>query len=109
MLWIRIDCIDWLVSYAADEQYYQGISRVDAAAPQPAADYDIEWDYNDKAFDCRINVGMDAGLTLRSTLDTMTKDDFAKLAEMDVVDVHWSCGAGSGECAGPTGRLNRGD
>ena len=73
-LWLRMDCIDWLISYAADEHYYQGISRVDADASKPAADYDIDWDYNDKALDCRIKVGMDAGLTLRFNLNQLTKE-----------------------------------
>ena len=85
-----MDCIDWLISYAADEHYYQGISRVDAAAQKPKADYDIEWEYNDKAFDCKINVGMDAGLTLRMTLDALTKDVFDKLAEKDDAYAYWS-------------------
>ena len=92
MLWLRMDCIDWLISYAADEHYYQGISRVDAAASEPAADYDIEWDYNDKAFDCSINVGRDAGLTLRMTLNQLTKEIFEKVAEKVHLDdyCYWS-------------------
>ena len=89
-LWINMDCSDWLISYAADEHHYQGISRVDAAASEPAADYDIEWEYNDKAFDCKTNVGMDAGLTLRMTLVALTKDVFDKLAEKDDAYAYWS-------------------
>ena len=76
-----MDCIDWLISYAADEHHYQGVSRVDADASKPAADYDIVWEYNDKAFDCTINVRMDAGLTLRMNLHHLTKEVFEKLTE----------------------------
>ena len=90
-LYIRVDCIDWLVSYAADEHHYQGVSRVGSAAPQPATDYAVEWDYNNKSFECTINVGKHAGLTWRSTTtDTLTQDVFAKLAERDFVDGFWS-------------------
>lgn len=40
-LWIRLDCIDWLVSYAADEHHYQGISRSDSLTAVAAKDYEI--------------------------------------------------------------------
>lgn len=89
-LWIKMDCIHWLIGYAADEHYYQGIARDDAASPVPAADSDIEWEYNDKAFDCKINVGINAGQTLRMTLDALTKDVFHKLAEKDDAYAYWS-------------------
>ena len=72
-----------MLSYAADEHNFQGITKVAAVVPKPALDYVFEWDYNDKVFDCKINVGIDAGLTLRSALDTLTKDVFDKLAEME--------------------------
>ena len=65
-LWIRLDCIDWLVSYAADEHYYQGVSRSDMAAPAVAAkDFELEFDYQAQTWHCKINVGMDKGATLR--------------------------------------------
>ena len=50
-------------------------------------DYVVEWDYNGRVLDCKINVRIDAGLTLRSALDTLTKDLCDKLAETGCVDV----------------------
>ena len=89
-LWVRIDCIDWLTSYAADELYYQGVARVAAAASKPAEDYELHYHYPDKAFDCKINVGVDAGLTWRMNLDQLTKDLYLKLREKELVDECWS-------------------
>ena len=89
-LWVRIDCIDWLTSYAADELYYQGVARVAGAASKPAEDYELHYHYNDKAFDCKINVGVDAGLTWRMNVDQLTKDLYLKLREKELVDECWS-------------------
>ena len=82
-LWIRLDCIDWLVSYAADEHHYQGISRSDSLTAVAAKDYEIEFDYNDKAWDCKINVGVDKGVTLRLCPTQLTKEMYEKTAASD--------------------------
>ena len=91
-LWIRLDCIDWLVSYAADEHYYQGVSRSDPLTAVAAKDYEIEFDYNDKAWDCNINVGVDKGVTLRLCATRITKEMYEKTAASDptTFDVWWS-------------------
>mgnify|MGYP003324216205 CR=1 FL=1 len=73
-LWIRLDCIDWLISYAADEHYYQGVSRSDPLTAVAARDYEIEFDYQDKSWDCKINVGVDKGVTLRMCPTQLTKE-----------------------------------
>ena len=88
-LWLRIDCVDWLVSYAADEHYYQGISRVDDTSA-PATDYCIQGDYNEKFFDCTINVGTNAGFVLRFYLNKLTKEVFEKLNELNRLQEYWS-------------------
>ena len=82
-LWIRLDCIDWLVSYAADEHYYQGVSRSDPMSAVAANDYELEFDYSAKAWDCKINVGIDSGMTLRMSATQLTKDMYEKVAESD--------------------------
>ena len=89
-MWVRIDCIDWLTSYAADELYYQGVARVAGAASKPAQDYELQYTYIDKAFDCKINVGVDAGLTWRMNVNQLTKDLYLKLREKELVDECWS-------------------
>lgn len=45
---------------------------------------------NAKVFDCKINVGVDAGLTVKEGPDTLSKTVADKLNEMECVDVCWS-------------------
>ena len=47
-LYLRIDCLDWLASYAADEQHFQGIEREEPASLQETAvaNYRVEWGFN---------------------------------------------------------------
>ena len=89
-LWIRMDCLNWLVSYGADEHHYQGISRDDTSTSQPADDYEMKFDFNTKAYKCTVNVGIDAGMTLSMTVETLTKDMFEKPAETSEFDECWS-------------------
>ena len=90
-LWIDIEDIDWLISYAADEHHYQGVARIEDSE-QPAQDYEIEWDYDMKRYDCRINVGPQSGLIVQCDVDTvLTKDVYEKLSEAHACyDVFWS-------------------
>ena len=97
-LWIRLDCIDWLVSYAADEHYFQGVSRSDPLTAVAANDYELEFDYSTRAWNCKINVGIDNGATLRMGPMQLTKEMYEKVAESDpsILDnVFWSKANGS--------------
>ena len=90
-LFIRIQDLDWLISYAADQHHFQGIARGADVAPKTAvAACQIEWDYNAKALDVIINAGPDAGLTLKSPLGAFTKDAFDKVNETQH-NVHMRC------------------
>ena len=82
-LWISLDSIDWLVSYAADEHYYQGVTRSDPLAAVAANDYELDFDYNEKTWKCKINVGIDTGVS--STLDAtrLTREMYEKVAASD--------------------------
>ena len=72
-LWIRLDCIDWLVSYAADEHCYQGVSRSDPMPAVAANDYELDFDYGAKTWKCKINVWVDSGMTVRLSATQITK------------------------------------
>lgn len=82
-LWIRLDSIDWLVSYAADEHYYQGVTRSDPLAAVAAKDYELDFDYNDKTWGCKINVGIDTGVSLTLDATRLTKEMYEKAASSD--------------------------
>ena len=79
-LYLRMDCVDWLISYAADEHYYQGVRRCDVA-PSEDKDYEIDYDFNDKAYEGKINVGVNAGRTTRMSMHQLTKELFEKIAD----------------------------
>ena len=61
-LYLRIDGLEWLLSYAADEHHFQGIVR-QAALPTPAvAEEDrIEWEFNERHWVATVMVGPAAG------------------------------------------------
>ena len=48
-LFIRVDCLSWLIAYAADEYYYKGISRAREAddVVAVAAKTRVEWDFDE--------------------------------------------------------------
>ena len=91
-MWIRLDCIDWLVSYAADEHHYQGVDRSDPHAAVAVRDCDLDFDYQEKTWECKINVGVYKGKTLRLGDRQLTKEMYEKAAasDPDAVDMYWS-------------------
>ena len=49
-LFLRVDCISWLLAYAADEHFFQGVLRVENEEPKAGnstavAGVNIEWDF----------------------------------------------------------------
>ena len=89
-LYLRIDAIDWLVSYAADEHYYQGVRCCEDAPSEDKPDFDLDYDYEDKAYICKINVGVNEGKVHRMGARHLTKELFEKIA--DTLDClgYWS-------------------
>ena len=54
-LYIKLEDLDWLCSYAADQHHYQGITRETCVDPKTAiAATSIAWDLNSKAFDVKV-------------------------------------------------------
>ena len=48
-----------------------------------ANDCELEFDYSAKAWDCKINVGIDSGMTLRMSESQLIKNMYEKVAESD--------------------------
>ena len=86
-LYLRIDCLDWLVSYAADEHHFQRIVReVPQALPGTAvADWRVEWDFNDKVWEGTVLVGEAAGQSLRFCPQDLSKSHWDRLEHMSLV------------------------
>ena len=88
-LFLRMDCIDWLLAYAADELHFQGVQP---ASPEPVeelvancpavADLRLEWDFDAKAWEACFVGGPYLGKTQRMTVDELDKDMWRKLKDM---------------------------
>ena len=73
--YLRTDCVDWLLAYAADELHFQGVVRCEPTPPQsreancPAvADLHVAWNFNGKAWDGTFVGGPSNGQTKRVAL-----------------------------------------
>ena len=68
-LYLRADCIDWLLSYGADELAYQGVEAAPATPPCEDANCDsvenlrLEWDFHTKTMIGKLVAGPAAGTT----------------------------------------------
>ena len=48
-----------------------------------AKPYDLDFDYNDKTWECKINVGIDTGVSLTLDATRLTKEMYEKVAASD--------------------------
>ena len=78
---MRIDCLDWLLSYAADEYHFQNIVR-QAEKPPPAVTdgFYIEWEFNKRAWVASVDDGVKAGKQFFNP-DGITSHQWKKLQE----------------------------
>ena len=83
-LHIKLEDLDWLCSYAADQQHYQGITREACVDPKTAvAATSSDWDLNSKTFDVKVmNQSYDIPLGF------MSHDIYDKLVEACKAENH---------------------
>ena len=81
-MYLRTDCIDWLLAYAADEQHYQGIPRAPPPEQAAVADlpYTISWDFGTFAWKAEILSGDARGATQRFRTEGLHKSQWYSLA-----------------------------
>ena len=65
-LFLRVDCISWLLAYAADEHFFQGVMRVENEEPKEVnstavAGLNIEWDFTCDAWKAEFVSGEKCG------------------------------------------------
>ena len=75
---IRVDCISWLIAYAADEHFFQGVLRVEDEEPKAAnstavAGLNIEWDFTCDAWKAEFVSG-----ALLGTVRTLAMTDVSE-------------------------------
>ena len=90
-IYIRVDCIDWLLAYAADELFYQGVKRDTAAdedlkvANCPAvADVNLEWDFDTHVWEAEFLAGPFQGVTRSFGIADLTASRLARLRSVGI-------------------------
>ena len=85
-LYIRVDCVDWLLSYAADEHSRQGVKSasnadfgVKEANCTEVADLNLEWDFRAKAWQAEFVSGPLKGVTRSFGIADLTTDRKSKM------------------------------
>ena len=98
-MFLRMDSIDWLLAYAADERYYQGISRAPPPEEPAVADepYTIRWDFDAFAWVAEILSGDARGETQCFRTEALHKSQWYYLLKdpsaaqwCDANDTRWS-------------------
>ncbi len=96
-LFLREDCIDWLLSYAADELSFQGVPCVTPGPETTAkancsavADLRIQWNFTEKVWDAEFVAGGLAGMSRRFGFEKpfaqMHYDIWKGLKEQSLID-----------------------
>jgi hypothetical protein len=91
-LYLRVDCVEWLLSYAADELHFQGVTP---SSPPPSghhagnctavADFYVEWDFLAKEWEGTFVAGSLAGTKHRMCGKAIDKAKWDKLKEQSLV------------------------
>ena len=91
-LYLQVDCLDWLLSYAADELHFQGVVRTN---PEPSAkptgncsavaDLHLEWDFDAKAWEAEFVAGAFAGRKQRFSFRDLTHARWTKMKAWSLV------------------------
>jgi hypothetical protein len=95
-LYLRTDCIGWLLAYAADELHYQGVV---APCPVPqsrpancaaVAGLRMEWAFATQEWACEFVDGPLLGTKHRFAVRDLTKDQFDDMRANNKLDAYWS-------------------
>ena len=97
VLHLRLDFINWLLSYAADELACQGVQRVDASSgtspEKPNCEVDnvfLEWNFGSKRWEAVFLAGSVQGEMVHFGANDVTPALLAKLRQLDLADQWYS-------------------
>ena len=88
-LFLRVDCISWLLAYAADEHFYQGVLRVDNEEPKEGnstavAGLNIEWDFTSDAWAAEFVSGDKCGTVRKLAMKDVSEKLWEKMVASEV-------------------------
>ena len=82
-IYLRHDCLDWLLSYAADQHHFQGVERYDPVAStlelancSAVAGLRLTWDFSGKAWDAEFVAGAFKGGRKTFAVADLTKEQW---------------------------------
>ena len=84
-LYLRTDCLDWLLSYAADELYFQGVVPTVEPHVVPTGncsevdDLFLEWDFSAQSWEATFVAGTFANITRKLALTDINNDRWERL------------------------------
>ena len=95
-LYLRLDCIEWLLAYAADELACQGVKAASpvntseqAANCTAVGDLHLEWDFSAKAWVGKFVAGPRVGTTRRINVHDLNQEVWDELGKKSVVNGYW--------------------
>ncbi len=86
-IYIRVDCIDWLLSYAADELFHSDTAAdedLHVANCPAVADVNLEWDFATHAWEAEFLAGPFQGVTRSFGIADLTAERLAKLRDVGI-------------------------
>ena len=86
---LRVDCISWLLAYAADEHSFQGIMRVDDEEPKEGnsaavAGVNIEWDFTSDTWVAEFVSGDKCGVVRTLAMADVSEKLWEKMVASEV-------------------------
>ena len=91
-IYLRVDALDWLLQFAADEQFHQGVKRatadereVKAANCSAVAGLNLEWDFTSRIWQGEFVSGPFKGTKRRFGVRDLTKDRTSKMIEAGIL------------------------
>ena len=86
---MRVDCISWLLAYAADEHFFQGVLRVDIEEPKAGnstavAGLNIEWDFTSDAWVAEFVSGDKCGMVRTLAMTDVSEKLWEKMVASEV-------------------------
>ena len=89
MLYLRTDCLDWLLSYAADEVLFQGVISTISETPQSrqgncpeVPNLQLDWNFTARAWDAEFVDGDREGTTKQFAVNDINAERWAKLTKL---------------------------
>ena len=85
-MYVSTTCISWLLAYAADEKFFEGVARAEGdEAKEPncaaVAGLNLEWNFGTRSWKAEFVTGDFAGTNLEFGTSDLTRSQWAKMVQ----------------------------